>query len=118
MGTGITSALLTNFPYGGGTPPLQWLGFAIFVLNFILFIFVCGCTVARYVMFPEVRVQWIRSVLSLTPLISGLGTHVEPPCSKPIHRLFPYGCCDADKRWPRKLLHLYLQALLMTPPRL
>ena len=57
MGTGITSALLTNFPYGGDTAPLQWLGFVLFVLNLILFIFVCGCTVMRYIIFPEVRVH-------------------------------------------------------------
>ncbi|KAF9644894.1 hypothetical protein BDM02DRAFT_830193 [Thelephora ganbajun] len=54
MGTGITSALITNFPYGGGSAPVQWLGFGLFVLNLTLFVFVCGCTIARYVMFPEV----------------------------------------------------------------
>lgn len=55
MGTGIVSALCTNFPYGNGSPGLQWLAFAFFMLNLVLFIFVCTCTVARYIMFPEVR---------------------------------------------------------------
>ncbi|KAF9777367.1 voltage-dependent anion channel [Thelephora terrestris] len=54
MGTGITSALITNFPYSGGAAPALWLGFAVFALNLILFVFVCGCTIARYTMFPEV----------------------------------------------------------------
>lgn len=54
MGTGIVSSLCTNFPYGNGSAGLQWLGFAFFMLNLILFIFVCTCTIARYVMFPEV----------------------------------------------------------------
>lgn len=54
MGTGVTSALITNFPYGGGSVPALWVGFGFWVLNLILFVFVCGCTIARYVMFPEV----------------------------------------------------------------
>ncbi|KAF9778975.1 voltage-dependent anion channel [Thelephora terrestris] len=53
-GNGITSALITNFPYSGGAAPALWLGFAVFALNLILFVFVCGCTIARYTMFPEV----------------------------------------------------------------
>lgn len=53
MGTGVTSALITNFPYGGGTVPALWLGFGFWLLNLMLFVFVCGCTIARYLMFPE-----------------------------------------------------------------
>lgn len=80
MGTGITSALLTNFPYGGGTAPLQWLGFALFVLNLILFIFVCGCTIMRYIMFPEVRAHRTEPVPMLILFMSGLGADAEPFC--------------------------------------
>ena len=69
MGTGITSALLTNFPYGSGSAPLQWLGFSIFVLNFILFAFVCGCTIARYLMFPEVRIRCVKQTAAEAYLI-------------------------------------------------
>ena len=68
MGTGITSALLTNFPYGGGTAPLHWLGFALFVLNLTLFIFVCGCTIARYIIFPEVRICYMELASRLISL--------------------------------------------------
>ena len=117
MGTGITSALLTNFPYGGGTAPLQWLGFALFVLNFILFIFVCGCTIARYIMFPEVRFHYMKLVSSLISFMSGLGLNVKPPRPKSIHRLFPNGCHDANKRRSGEFLHLIPQAHSVTPPR-
>jgi tellurite resistance protein TehA-like permease len=65
MGTGITSALITNFPYGSGSAPVLWLGFGIFALNLALFIFVCGCTIARYVMFPEVRTRPTESTSCL-----------------------------------------------------
>ena len=102
MGTGITSALLTNFPYGGGTAPLEWLGFTIFVLNFILFIFVCGCTIARYIMFPEVRAYRTESVPMFISPVSGLGADVEPPYPKSVYRLFPHGCYHADQRRSRE----------------
>ena len=65
MGTGITSALITNFPYGGGSASALWLGFAVFVLNLILFVFVCGCTIARYIMFPEVRIHLMQAIRKL-----------------------------------------------------
>lgn len=71
MGTGITSALITNFPYGSGSAPVQWIGFGFFVLNFILFVFVCGCTIARYIMFPEVCIRFTEPVSRLIPFRFG-----------------------------------------------
>ena len=71
MGTGITSALITNFPYGSGSAPVQWIGFGFFVLNLILFVFVCGCTIARYVMFPEVCIRFTEPVSRLIPFRFG-----------------------------------------------
>lgn len=118
MGTGITSTLITNFPYGGGSAPAQWLGFVFFLLNFILFVFVCGCTIARYVMFPEVRIRHTEQVPRLIPSISDLGTYVKPPGSKPVHWLFSDGCYNADQRWFGKTLHISLHAFLLTPVRL
>lgn len=73
MGTGITSALVTNFPYGSGSAPVLWLGFGLFVLNFILFVFVCGCAIARYVMFPEARTQRVESMRWLIPTHTRFG---------------------------------------------
>lgn len=96
MGTGITSALIINFPYGGGSAPVQWLGFGLFILNFILFVFVCGCTIARYVMFPEARTRHTKQVSRLILFISGLGTDVTPPGSKSIYRVFSDGCYNVD----------------------
>lgn len=116
MGTGITSALITYFPYGGGSALVQWLGFGFFILNLILFVFVCGCTIARYVMFPEVRVHHVP-VLGLISFVSGLGTDVKPPGSKSIYRLFPDGCYNLDQFRSREALRSSLQALLMTPFR-
>ena len=96
MGTGITSALIINFPYGGGSAPAQWLGFVLFILNLVLFIFVCGCTIARYIMFPEVCIRKMELVSRLIPFIPGLGADVKPPGSKLVHRLFPNGCHNID----------------------
>lgn len=108
MGTGITSALITNFPYGGGSAPALWLGFGLFVLNFILFVFVCGCTIARYVMFPEVCTGYTGPVSRLIVFVPGLGTDVKPPGSKSVYRLFPNGCHNADQRRFGETHHLPL----------
>jgi len=88
--------LVANFPYGDGSATAQWIGFVLFVLNLILFIFVCGCTIARYVMFPEVRIRHTEPVSRLIPFISGLGAYVKPPGSKSIHWLFSNGFCNVD----------------------
>ena len=117
MGTGITSALIINFPYGGGSAPAQWLGFGIFILNLILFVFVCGCTIARYAMFPEVCIRRVEPVARLIQSVSGLGTDARPSGSKPVYRLFPNGCYNVDQCWSGEILHFSLQAFLMTPIR-
>ncbi|PCH43871.1 hypothetical protein WOLCODRAFT_133004 [Wolfiporia cocos MD-104 SS10] len=54
MGTGAVSALLTDFPYGQDNNNFKIAGCVFFVLNLALFIFVCICTLLRYVMYPEV----------------------------------------------------------------
>ena len=55
MGTGVVSALLHNFPYHTESLALKIAALAIFLLNLVLFVFVCTCTVIRYAKFPEVR---------------------------------------------------------------
>ena len=55
MGTGATSALIHNFPYYNDSLGLKIVALIIFLLNLVLFVFVCTCTVLRYIMFPEVR---------------------------------------------------------------
>ena len=55
MGTGAVSALLHNFPYHNDSLALKVAALCVFLLNLVLFVFVCTCTVLRYIMFPEVR---------------------------------------------------------------
>jgi len=112
MGTGITSALVTNFPYGGGSAPLRWVGFGLFALNLILFVFVCGCTIARYLMFPEVCTRRTELILRLISFPLGVGIDVESPGSKPIYRLLPYGRYNIDQRRSRELLRQFIRALI------
>ena len=54
MGTGITSALIHLFPYNNGSLALKIVALIIFLLNLVLFVFVCVCTILRYIWFPEV----------------------------------------------------------------
>ncbi|TBU49462.1 voltage-dependent anion channel [Dichomitus squalens] len=54
MGTGVVSALLHNFPYHNDSLALKIAALAIFLLNLVLFVFVCTCTILRYIMFPEI----------------------------------------------------------------
>ena len=54
MSTGAISALVHNFPYRNDSPVLKIVAFAVFLLNLVLFVFVCTCTILRYIMFPEV----------------------------------------------------------------
>ena len=54
MSTGAISALVHNFPYHNDSPVLRIVALAIFLLNLVLFVFVCACTILRYVLFPEV----------------------------------------------------------------
>ncbi|KAI0630202.1 voltage-dependent anion channel [Trametes polyzona] len=54
MGTGVVSALIHNFPYHQGSLALQVAALVVFLLNLVLFVFVCTCTILRYIMFPEV----------------------------------------------------------------
>lgn len=54
MGTGAVSALIHNFPYHNDSLVLKIVALAVFLLNLVLFVFVCACTILRYVLFPEV----------------------------------------------------------------
>ncbi|KAF9227492.1 hypothetical protein BS17DRAFT_775604 [Gyrodon lividus] len=54
MGTGATSALIHNFPYGDGHPAIRILTLTIFFLNLLLFILIGSATAARYMLFPDV----------------------------------------------------------------
>ena len=54
MGTGVVSALLHLFPYNNDSQALKIMALIFFLLNLVLFVFVCTCTVLRYIMFPEV----------------------------------------------------------------
>lgn len=54
MGTGVVSALLHLFPYHNDSLALKVMALIFFLLNLILFVFVCTCTVLRYIWFPEV----------------------------------------------------------------
>ncbi|KAI9068272.1 hypothetical protein FKP32DRAFT_1600624 [Trametes sanguinea] len=54
MGTGVVSALLHNLPYDNDSLALKVAALVVFLINLVLFVFVCTCTVLRYIMFPEV----------------------------------------------------------------
>jgi len=54
MGTGVVSALLHNFPYHNSSDALKIMAIVFLILNLVLFIFVCTCTVLRYILFPEI----------------------------------------------------------------
>ncbi|KAI0743597.1 voltage-dependent anion channel [Daedaleopsis nitida] len=60
MGTGVVSALLHNLPYHNDSLVLKIAALAIFLLNLVLFTFVCTCTILRYIMFPEIWSLMIR----------------------------------------------------------
>lgn len=56
MGTGVLCSLVYSFPYGALDHPARRILFLLpFSLNWLFLVFVGGCTVGRYVMFPEVR---------------------------------------------------------------
>ncbi|KAI0645542.1 voltage-dependent anion channel [Trametes meyenii] len=54
MGTGVVSALLHNFPYHNDSLALKVAALVFFLLNLVLFVFVCTCTALRYILFPEI----------------------------------------------------------------
>ncbi|KAI0793226.1 voltage-dependent anion channel [Abortiporus biennis] len=54
MGTGVVSALLHNFPYHNDSLALKVMAIIFFLLNLVLFVFVCTCTVLRYTLYPEI----------------------------------------------------------------
>ncbi|KAH9895130.1 voltage-dependent anion channel [Cubamyces lactineus] len=54
MGTGVVSALLHNLPYHNDSLALKVAALIIFLINLVLFVFVCICTLLRYIIFPEV----------------------------------------------------------------
>lgn len=55
MGTGAISNLLNDFPYGQGNNHFKIAGCVWFILNLIIFVFACVCTLLRYIMYPKVR---------------------------------------------------------------
>ncbi|KAI0661332.1 voltage-dependent anion channel [Cubamyces menziesii] len=54
MGTGVVSALLHNLPYHNDSLALKVAALIVFLINLVLFVFVCICTILRYTIFPEV----------------------------------------------------------------
>ncbi|CDO69365.1 hypothetical protein BN946_scf184961.g7 [Trametes cinnabarina] len=54
MGTGVVSALLHNLPYYNDSLALKVAALVVFLVNLVLFVFVCTCTILRYIMFPEI----------------------------------------------------------------
>ncbi|PIL28698.1 transporter [Ganoderma sinense ZZ0214-1] len=54
MSTGAVSSLIYNFPYHNDSLLLKIIALAVFLLNLMLFVFVCTCTILRYVLFPEI----------------------------------------------------------------
>jgi tellurite resistance protein TehA-like permease len=54
MGTGIVSSLAARFHFGAGSLALEVISLAFFFLNLVFFVFICGMTIARYYMYPEV----------------------------------------------------------------
>ncbi|OBZ68178.1 Sulfite efflux pump SSU1 [Grifola frondosa] len=54
MGTGVVSALLHNFPYHNESLGLKITAVVFFLLNLVLFVFVCTCTILRYALYPEI----------------------------------------------------------------
>ncbi|KAF5385900.1 hypothetical protein D9615_002517 [Tricholomella constricta] len=53
MGTGVISALASRFPFGAGSIALEVISLMFFFLNLFLFVIICGMTVARYWLYPE-----------------------------------------------------------------
>lgn len=96
MSTGAVSALLHNFPYHNDSDALKIMALIIFLLNLVLFLFVCTCTILRYTLYPEVSYH-ADTVPSLTYSLTSTLDMVSndlAPCAKFVHRLFPYGCGD------------------------
>ena len=58
MGTGAVSALLHNVPYHNDSEALKIMALIIFLLNLVLFVFVCTCTILRYILYPEVSYDY------------------------------------------------------------
>ncbi|KZT10621.1 uncharacterized protein LAESUDRAFT_671955 [Laetiporus sulphureus 93-53] len=54
MGTGAISALLNDFPYGQDNDNFKIAACVFFILNLILFVFICVCSFLRYVLNPDV----------------------------------------------------------------
>ena len=76
MGTGVVSALLHNLPYHSDSVALKIASLAIFLLNLVLFTFVCTCTILRYTMFPEVSHHSFLQSPHIVPLPAADG---HPP---------------------------------------
>lgn len=97
MGTGITSILIHLFPYNNDSQALKIVSLIIFFINLVLFVFVCTCTILRYIMFPEVSRGAGLYQQTLTILALGLVAHDCAPGTKSVHGLLPYGCSNTDQ---------------------
>ncbi|RDB16951.1 Sulfite efflux pump SSU1 [Hypsizygus marmoreus] len=53
MGTGVVSSLAARFHFGAGSLALEVISLIFFFLNLALFVLLCGMTIARYWLFPE-----------------------------------------------------------------
>lgn len=60
MGTGAVSALASRFHFGQGSEAIQAVTLLFFFLNLCFFILICGATVARYWLFPELWSAMLR----------------------------------------------------------
>ncbi|KAJ7116509.1 voltage-dependent anion channel [Mycena epipterygia] len=53
MGTGVVAVLISRFHFGQGSETIKILTLLFFFLNSCFFVVICGATVARYHLFPE-----------------------------------------------------------------
>jgi len=58
MGTGIVSILLHNLPYN--TAAIQYISYAFFVLNIVLFSVFSAISLVRYILYPEIWSAMIK----------------------------------------------------------
>lgn len=95
MGTGAVGGLIARFHFGQDTLALKILTFLFFFLDLVFFILICGATVARYYMFPEVRsiIFTAAAELSYTIVVVGYAASSDP---KSFHWSFCDGLSDRD----------------------
>ncbi|KAH7888823.1 voltage-dependent anion channel, partial [Phlebopus sp. FC_14] len=59
MGTGVTSALIHNFPYGSNSAT-RIVTLILFFFNLLLFTAISGATFLRYIMFPDLWMKMLH----------------------------------------------------------